>query len=286
MTRLNAQGMARRDELLMRGVIPEPGNICVSIDLSAGEPTVTSHFSKDKNYVHATFAGVGKAPYYKNNVLMIDDIYLMVMSVSPIGAEKMCQAFNADWSGKTFAEQWLADSEVIKRHFKKDRQIHKTLALGLGYSMGPKKMVKSMYEVGYQLDLKTAKAFYHAYWDLFSELRAFAESLTKIVELKGYIVNPFGYRLTPEPHKAFNYFIQSTVSGIMHVFTKELCELAEYATFDTIIHDELVMQVPIERLEEFRQHSKLATDRLNAQLQWSVNVRTGFAPGKDWYEAK
>ena len=127
--RLNLQAISRRDAGLMQTLIAEPGHTFISCDLVGAEPAVTANFSRDKNYRWATVDGVGKAPFYKDGVLMIDDIYLATMAVSPLGRDKMRAGFDRDWGGKTFAEQWLADPEVIKTEFKKDRQIHKALCL-------------------------------------------------------------------------------------------------------------------------------------------------------------
>ncbi len=287
MGRLNVQGLARRDPGLMRCILPEEDHRTVSIDLGAGEPTVTAHFSQDPFYRYACFDGVGKPPLYCNGVLKIDDIYLMTMSVSPIGRKLMWDTYhNHKFNGKNFVEQWLEDPEVIKTYFKKMRQLHKMLALALGYGMGPRKMIKQCYDNGFAMDEATAKAFYRAYWELFAGVRRLADKLARMVEMQGFIVNPFGYRMTPPPHKAFNYFIQSSVSGIMHVFCYKLMTVAPYAHFSTVIHDELVADVPVTRLDDFRAAKELATVSLNEDLKWSVNIRTGFAVGDNWYEAK
>lgn len=286
MARLNVQGLARKDKGLLSTILCDPGNILVSEDFSAGEPTVTTHFSGDTNYRWACFDGVGKAPEYRNGVLMIDDIYLMCMSVSPIGRDKMREAFNMKWGGLSFQDQWLKDPEVIKSFLKAERQFHKILALGLGYGMGAKKMVNSAYEKGYLLDFQTAKRFHAAYWQLFSGVKRLADNLAAKVERDGWLLNPFGYRLTPEPRKAFNYFIQSSVSGAIHLYGAQLKAYAPYANIITCIHDEFLIECPEACVEELRHDSQLATDALNRGLGWSVNIRTGFAPGKDWYSAK
>ena len=286
MARLNVQGLARREKILMDCIEFEPGHVGVSIDLSSGEPTVTSHFSQDQNYRYACFDGVGKEPFYRGETLMIDDIYLMTMSRSPVGKQIMRDAFHNTYDGVPFIDQWMDDSEVIKGELKKDRQIHKMLALALGYGMGPKKMVKQCYDIGHVLSFSDAKEFYKVYWELFSDVRKLANKLSRAVKAKGWIVNPFGYRLKPEDHKAFNYFIQSSVSGIMHLFGVYLFRKAPYAKFITCIHDEFLVQVPKEKLEVFRQDKEAATQELNDRLKWSVNVRTGFEIGNNWYEAK
>ncbi len=271
----------------MRCIKSEPGHTTVSIDLASGEPTVTSHFSQDPNYLYATFGGVGKRPFYKNGVLMIDDLYLQTMSVSPIGREKIWRACHSqDFNGKSFVDQWIADPEVIKKFFKSDRDLHKMLCLALGYGMGPKKMMKQCYDKGFHMDLRTAQDFYRAYWDLYAGVRKFADRLGMSIKQRGYIVNPFGYRLTPPPHKAFNFFIQSSVSGLMHVFNMKLFTIAPYSRFITVIHDETLADTPDDKVELFRNHKDMATASLNEDLKWTTNIRTGFAIGKDWYEAK
>jgi hypothetical protein len=130
--RLNVQGLARKDLGLLGCILPDPGWVTVSIDFAAGEPSVTSHFSQDKNYMYACFDGVGKEPFYQNNVLMIDDIYLMSCSISPVGAAKMRDAFNRKWPAGSFQDQWAHDSEVVKKELKKDRQLHKILCMAEG----------------------------------------------------------------------------------------------------------------------------------------------------------
>jgi len=284
--RLNAQGLARRDRGLMDKIVAEPGRTLVSIDLSAGEPSVTANFSNDTNYRWATLDGVGKAPKYVNGVLMIDDVYIMTASASPMFSAAIQEAFDRDWGGKTFAEQWLLDSEIIKNSLKKIRQISKILCLGIGYGMQPKKMVKQMYENGVQITLKEATDFFNAYWRLFDQVLKFSKQLANQVKQDGFIINPFGYRMVCEPRLAFNYFIQSSVSGIMHVFLAKLMAAAPYSTFFTIIHDELLMEVDDDLLEQFRIDTTRATDSLNEDLNWSVKVRTGFVPGKNLYAAK
>ena len=252
----------------------------------SGEPTVTSHFSRDKNYLYACFDGVGKAPFWSSGVLMIDDIYLMVASVSTIFKREIQAAWERRWPAGSFADQWMADAEVVKGFLKTIRQRAKILALGLGYGMGPKKMVKQAYDFGFNLSQSDARAFYKAYWELFSGVRKLSDRLAAQLRRDGYLINPFGYRLTPSDFKAFNYFIQSSVSGIMHVFTAKLMAAAPYAEWVTLIHDELLLDVDTDRVEEFRGAVDLATRSLNDDLGWSVAIRTGFVTGSNWYEAK
>lgn len=158
--------------------------------------------------------------------------------------------------------------------------------LGFSYGMGPKKFVKQAYDAGHVISLANAKTLYRNYWELFKGIRSFADGLTQQVERDGYVVNPFGYRLTPKPHNAFNAFIQSSVSGIMHVLTAKVMAAAPYAVWITCIHDELVLEVPDNKVEDLRRDLQIATDSLNDDLGWTIKIRTGFAPGRSWFEAK
>ncbi len=284
--RLNIQALARTDKGLLGSLLPDPGNIFVSSDAAGAEPVVTTHYSGDKNYYDACFGMQGKAPYYDGLLLKISDIYLSVMSVSPIGAEDMREAFHSDYGGKSFAEQWLLDPEVIKKQLKRQRTFHKILCLGLGYGMQPPKMVKSAYEKGYALTLKEAREFYKAYWNLFKGVRALADRLEQQVEQDGYLINQFGYRMTMEGRLGYNYLVQSSVSGILHVFCAKVFALAPWAKFVTVIHDELIAEIPETRVEEFRKVIQAATDSLNDDLGWSVRMEFGFAVGASLYEAK
>lgn len=287
MAKLNAQGLSRRDPGLMGSIVAEPGKLVISADLSAGEPSVTSHFSQDPNYYAACFGMVGQAPYYKDGVLQIDDIYLMVMSVSPIGAKLMEELFNTKFGGLSFPEQWLKDSEVIKKQIKEQRALHKILTLGLGYSMGPRKLVKSAYEKGHIIDLKTAKAFFESYWRLFHGVKKLADRLEAQFKVRGYLVNPFGYRLIPDPsYKCLNYFIQSSVSGVMNVLCAKFFAVCTEAEFLTIIHDEALFQVPVTSLPQAKELWSKCVDSLNADLNWTVKIRSGWVAGRNWYESK
>ena len=270
----------------MAALVADPDHILVSSDASAGEPSVTAHFSGDKNYRWATLDGIGKEPRYVNNVLMIDDVYLMTASAAPMFATAIRDAFNRDWGGRTFQEQWLHDADVIKSALKKIRQISKILCLGISYGMQPKKMVKQMYEQGVSISLQEATEFFNAYWTLFNGVRRFSDKLKTQMQYDGFIINPFGYRLSPEPRLAFNYFIQSSVSGLMHVYLMKLMAIAPYADFVTVIHDELILQVHKDRLEDLRGAVIAATQSLNDDLKWSVNMRMGFVAGENMYTAK
>ena len=288
--RLNPQGLARKDKPLMSAITPDAGQVFVSCDLSSGEPTCTSHYSQDRNYYDCTFGMVGKQPFYApTNILKIDNIYYSVMSVSPMGRRLMRDLFEAKYDGAPFAERWLepAFQDRIKEQVKKEYAFHKIGTLGMSYGMGPRKFQATAYDAGYIISFTEAKEFFQAYWRLFAGVKLFADKCAAGFKLKGYMVNDFGYRLLPDKdYKAFNYFIQSSVSGIMHVLCAQFFALAPFCTFLLVIHDEVIFSCPADRVEQARAAMKRAEDELNNMLQWRVRVRVGFKAGGSLYEAK
>jgi len=288
MVKLNAQGMSRRNKPLMSALTADSADTLVSVDFSAGEPTVTAHFSRDPRYLYANFTGVGKEPHYSNGVLMIDDMYLMGASVAPTGQDAMKEAFNSTYGGMSFAEQWVLDKDVIKSDasIKPVRASHKTSILAMQYGQGPAGMVANAADNGVSIKLSDAKRFHKAFWnDLFPGVRDLGKRLTAYNKQNGCIVNPFGFRLFPADYKCLNYFIQSCVSGLMDMLMANFYTLAPYCDHIVVIHDEMVFSCPTERLAEAKLALKQALKHLNDTLGWSVNIRTGWVVGKDMYEA-
>lgn len=284
--RLNPQGLARKQPDLMQCIIPDPGYTTVSIDLSAGEPSVVSHYSQDPMYTYAVFGGVGKAPYYHGAVMMIADPYIMGMSISPVGAATLREAWERKWPAGSFADQWLADAEVIKGYLKKYRAMHKAMILGTSYGMGAATCSKTLYEQGYTVSVADCKKFIRGYWQLMAGIRKFADQIARRLERDKYIINDFGFRGIPDPFRGFNWWCQSSVSGVMHVFTAKVMAAAPYSRYVTLVHDELLIDTPTDMLQQFKLDKERATQSLNDDLQWSIDIRTGFAPGQSWFEAK
>lgn len=284
--RLNVQGLARQDAGLMSCILPEPDSVFISVDMSAGEPSVITHLTGDKMYKFACFDGIGKVPFYKNGILHIDDVYLMTASVVPIFAEDMRKAFGESYDGRSFSEQWLKDPEVIKSRLKKIRKNIKWMCLGFGYNLGPKKLKQQAYDQGFSMTEEDCLSTYKAYWNLFKGIKEYKNFISSAMEDRGWLENPFGFRFSCQPHNAFNYLIQSSVSSILNWFTSEIMERAEYAKFITIIHDELIVEVPVDKVDEFYITKEEVAREINESLKWNVDLRFGFAKGSNMYEAK
>lgn len=284
--KLNIQALARKEKGLMSCLVAEPGYKFVSIDLSSGEPTVVAHYSQDENYIANAFGMAGKKPYWKGDLLMLDDPYLSFSSISPLGKATIRKAWDEGlfdtWNDSETA------TEAIKTKLKKLRAFHKTLFLALLYGQSARGMVNFAADNGEVISFAEAKEVHKAFWrKLYPKVGKLADVMVALVERQGYLVNAFGFRMTPEqPRLALNYRIQSSVSGIIKVVENKLQSIAPYAQLGIVVHDEVIASVPEDKLEVFREHVKQAFDSLNDDMKWTVQIRNGFVPGVNLYEAK
>jgi len=76
------------------------------------------------------------------------------------------------------------------------------------------------------------------------------------------------------------------VSGIINYLTIEILEKADWAEFVTIVHDEIVVEIPLDKVEALKEIQKNVLTSLNSLLKWTIEIRMGFVCGKDLYEAK
>lgn len=288
--RCNPQGLSRKSKGMMSCITASPQHIVISSDLVSAEPGVTAQFSNDKNYYAASFGMEGKLPYYEGNMLVLNDVYLMVASVVPMWAKEIKDAFHATYGGKSFSELWIESPDTQEYLAKKVlghvRVPAKTAALGLSYGCGVKKLLIMAYENGFILSEKDARAFKNAYWSTFSGVKRLSDMLIYKFKRDGYLVNSFGFRLLPDAEfKCLNAFIQSSVSGILNALCAKFFTACDFARFNLILHDELIMEVPIDREQEAHEIWLKSVDSLNEDLGWSVPVRVGWKSGLDWYAA-
>lgn len=287
---LNIQALPRRNKDFMSCVLPREGNIFASIDSVGCEPTVISEYTGDVNYKNIVFDMKGKTPHWINNTLILDDIYLSVLSMTPFGRTYLKDIWdNHRFPAGSFAEQWLVDSEVVKAVVKKYRTIAKIAVLASGYSAGPTKIHKAINEAGFVISETDARNLHNAFWKLFAGVKRYAEDCSKNALANGLrVINRFGQVMwLTSPHKAFNAEIQSSVNPIMQEFTRFLLQQSPYAHFVTFVHDEAIIELPVDKVEEFKAAHAIATQKVNEFLDWKrVKMSFGFAVGANLYEAK
>lgn len=284
--KVNLPALARKHRLFMSGFQARPGNVFVSQDVVSLEPTITAEFSKDPLYRYAVYEGIGKPVSMSRGILMLDDVYLMTASFLPHtkdGALKFYESGALDnWHLLTEDER-----DPIKDKCKKTvRNPAKTAALGLGYGMGWRKLQKTSGEAGFPISAEVAKATKDAYWKNFEGLAALRDYLSWEIKKKGAVVNPFGYRLTPEPHKAFNAYIQSSASGVLDIYGRFLLHDRPWINFVALIHDEILVEIPENCVDEFKFISAEAVKDLNGALGWECPIRFGTKIAKTFAEVK
>ena len=287
---VNIQALSRREKALMSMLLPDPGKVFVSSDMSAGEPTIITQLTGDPNYKYFCFDGIGKAPYYAGDTLMIDDIYLGYASKCPLFMDEMLHHFNFTlFNGNSFAAQWLIDPDVIKEHkpIKFIRKNSKWMALAFGYGLGPKSVVPKAVEAGLNVKHSDGQGSFNAYWSTFHGIKRYARQLENHTKSVGWFANMFGYRFVPEqPRKAFNGMIQSSVSSLFHWYLILMNHFMPEAEYVTTIHDEAIYMIKLGEEDTFRRALKSVTDHMNNELRWVVDLRFGTVFGRSLYEAK
>ena len=287
---VNIQALSRREKELMNKLLPDPGYIFVSSDMSAGEPTIITQLTKDPNYRYFCFDGIGKKPYYKGDTLMIDDVYLGYASKCPLFSTAMRNIFdNMLFEGRSFVDQWLINAEVIKetKEVKFIRKNAKWMALAFGYGLGPKNVVPKAIEAGLVVKPSDGKGCFDAYWSTFNGIRSYANQLAKHTESEGWFTNHFGYRFVPEqPRKAFNGMIQSSVSSLFHWYFILMKHFMPEALYVCCVHDEGLFMIKEGSEDKFRLALKQVADTMNRELAWDVDLRFGAVFGKDLFDAK
>ncbi len=191
------------------------------------------------------------------------------------------------YNNLSFAEQWVVDPEPCKDALKKVRKNAKWICLAFGYGLGPKGLYNKAIEAGLKVTPRLCKESYTAYWELFNGIKAYCRQLEAHVESEGWFENPFGYRFAPtESRKAFNGMVQSSVSGLFNWYSDLMALEFPQAIYLVTIHDENIYACPRELVGDFRKALERVTKTINEQLQWTVDMRFGFAVGKDMYDAK
>lgn len=283
--KVNLPALARRDERLMECIEPATADhVFVSSDFTALEPSITSHFSKDEYYTYASYTGVGKKPYIDNKgILRIDDVYLMFASVDPRFKDEV----KAFFSKPENCQLWLDDKDLIKEKLlKTPRKKAKPAVLGFGYAMGPDRFVTQSFDAGDIVTSKEAKGAYKAYWQLFKDIAKLSKALELLTKQQGFITNPFGYRLTTEPHKGYNAMIQSSASGVVDVLTLKFFAMCPWAVFVTLVHDEVIYTIPKDKIEATKKIQDQAVADLNKDLKFDVPMRLGYVVANNFAEIK
>lgn len=254
----NLQNIPTRFELgkqLRKVFKPKEGYVFVDSDYSQIELRVFAHISNDENMINA----------FKNG----NDIHKEVAS-------------------KVFGKEL---DEVTPE----ERTKAKAVNFGIVYGI-------SDFGLGEQLNIsrKEAKEYITEYLDKYKGIKEYMDRIDEEAKEKGFVTTIFGRRRNIPELKSQNYMvrqfgsraalnmpIQGTAADIMKLAMIEVQKRIEEKGLRSRIvlqvHDELLLEVPMEELEEAK---KLLKESMENIAKLEVPLVAELAMANDWYDCK
>lgn len=204
--------------------------------------------------------------------------------------EKLIEAFknNEDVHAST-AKAIMGKDEITDD----DRRIGKTLNFALIYMQGP---FATANQLG--ITMKEAKAFITKYFQEFPKIKPFMDQTIEDAHENSYVTTMFGRKRyfkninsnnkilqKEEERQAFNAPLQGSAADIMKIAMINLQkELQKFKTKVILqVHDELVLEVPKDELEEIK---KLVKSTMESAAELKVPLVVDIGSGENWLEAK
>jgi DNA polymerase-1 len=257
----NLQNIPIRSEVgqrIRRGFITEPGWTFLSVDYSQVELRILAHISQD---------------------------------------ETLLEAFREDQDIHTATAAAIYGIPVEKVT-KNQRRFAKTINFGLIYGMGAFRLAR---ETG--LTLGEAETYVKKYFAQFPGIERYLEGTRQKARTDGYVETLFGRRryfpvlktamsnanrqaVQRAEREAVNHPIQGTAADIIKLAMIRLhAELtARYrARLLLQVHDELLLEVPLEELDEVRD---LVIDLMSDAFKLDVPLKVEAETGANWLELK
>ncbi len=268
-------------------LISGEGASIVSVDYASLEPFLAAVLSKDPLLLYAIDGGIGKSPFTKNGVLMIDDPYIMLGSV--------IKNFQAKIEDLVTPEAWLADSEAVKKLLKAERFIMKVTFLSSLYGAQPPKVLETLLKEGVKITFKEVSKIVDDMNSLFAGLTLFKHQVKQKALYQGFINNPLGFPCHVQntaSHKIFNKYIQSTAAMVMKFTVSSLWSRIKNREEDMYpliinLHDAFFLRVRDENIDEVK---SIIFDQVlpevNAGLDFCANLRMSIDIGKNFYQVK
>lgn len=226
------QTLPKKEGLVRSAFIPTPGNALVTCDLDQVEMRMMAHFSKDPGLIKA------------------------FMDVDAGGGDFFIN----------LAVQIYHDMAITKKDSR--RQLTKNTAYGKSYGAGVAKMAETA-GVPFEVMEPVVQQFDAS----FPGVKRLQKEIERVglerlrVGGEPYIITPYGRKLPSDYDKVYvlvNYLIQSHAAEYLKkcILEADAAGLGEYMILP--VHDELVMDVPIELVEEAKNIIEASmTDRSN-----------------------
>lgn len=285
---LNMLALCRRDKRCASVYLPEDDEIFISQDISGAEPNVMLNLTHDPMLKFFLKEAKGVAPYWDGDTLMTDSMYITFASRNIVGRTLIKEAYEREWNGKSFSEQYLEDSDVIKKWLDskgKAYSMYKMLTLALFYGLGGTGVVRQLGEYGVTLSDQQGKNIYASFWELFSEVSRYQRMLQRALKKVPFLTNPLGFKLNCKPRNVLNAYIQSFVSSFI---SNLLFALDTYrkATYIMTMHDEIIHSIKEKYIAEYLAFRNEVLSKLNSALGFEFPLELGCTRGRNFYEAK
>lgn len=286
----NILAMPFDEALVTKNIIPDEGNVFVTVDFVSLEPSIQAHLSGDNDLRYAVYDGEGKRPFWKDGKLFIDDIYLMTVS----SVDKFKHMLDIDLDG------WLVDKDKEKAKNKKLRKAFKAVYLMITYGASIDKVRANLMQLlGITLSTSEAAKIVMGVWKAYPLLLLMRNKLRSEVTKNGFFVNELGYPLHFREfgqmsvnnrmlHKTINRMVQSTAAAVMRVFQYNLEQVLPEWMVPVVpnLHDASLHQVPVDKIKQAEEVYMRALDETNKDLEWGFPLRLSFTSGRSMYELK
>jgi len=279
------------DERYGKYLICEEGWSFLVKDVKSLEPTLLACLSNDPVLKYVTYEGEGKTPFVKDDILWIDDMYIMAAYSAPFMRKDIEE--NIDLSN------WVIDSEGEKKKVKKWRTLSKTLVLATNYGAAAKKIQDTVNEnLKIIIPIKNIQEFQNSYWATLSVASQYKRELEQKAQDKGYLINIGGFPLTfydrpggriDEIHKALNRMLQSSAAVVMKLLLFFIRPRIQGLPIKPQIcdwHDACFFKVRNDYLEKANQLIEEALEETNKVLNLPLKLRLDKNIGVNLYECK
>lgn len=249
----NLQQIDKRRRYLFKA---SPGKVFVIVDYSQIEPRLAAHFSEDRKLINV----------YKNKHDLYGTLAVDVLKCP-------CKP------------------EEVKEKFPKERQIAKTLLLGVLYGMGKKALSFTLTtELGIPTTEQEAKRYISTFWAMYPGLEKYKWRCVAEANKFGYIKGWFGRKLwiskEDAQHKPLNTKIQNAASELtVQALLNVQHEIADNANLILLTHDEGVFETIPESVESLKTViQKHMVDAFETTINVPLEVEIGV--GDTWAAKK
>jgi hypothetical protein len=269
----------------MGPIVADENHVFVGSDVSSAEPNIMLNLSDDPTLKSVLYEMKGQRPVWDSRgVLLSDSLYITVMSSGPLLGPVL------ERLGEPWLDVYAKNSDDGKDALGNTYKVCKQVVLAALYGMGAARLSREMADIGLSLDPRQCRAILNSLWDSISQLKEVRDIFTyefkQAYKKKQPYVTPFGFILpTEKSSDALNYVVQSSVSAWIRTLNRKLFTV-DFAKLVAIIHDELIVQVAKDRIEEYRAWMLRCVKETNEFFQLQYPMQLGWKVADNFYGFK